>query len=166
MEEIRLCYSGIKITVQPRAFWKPNKFENQLLKITRTSLSCLQLCHSVKTACLSPGNITYLGIQIPFLFKELYDKNFTLLLHKIQDLKEWMGLNLLWFRSSALNKMNILPRILYLLQTIPITLPNSFFSTCKHACSAFLWKNATSRIMENPTHSFKNEWWSWFAESL
>lgn len=42
--------------------------------------------------------------------------------------------------------MNILPRILYILQTIPIKLPASFFVTCKRMCRNFIWASKSPRL--------------------
>lgn len=36
-------------------------------------------------------------------------------------------------------KMKVLPRILYLLQAVPIKLPQSFFNAFKRCCRTFLW---------------------------
>lgn len=52
----------------------------------------------------------------------------------------------LWFGRVAIVKMNILPRILYLLQTIPIKLPPIFFFTYKRLCLNFLWAAKQARI--------------------
>lgn len=42
--------------------------------------------------------------------------------------------------------MNALPRLLYILQTIPILIPPSFFKTYQSACSKFLWGTHKPRI--------------------
>lgn len=42
--------------------------------------------------------------------------------------------------------MNILPCIRYLLQTIPIKLPNSFIQSLKKVCRTYLWNQKCSRI--------------------
>lgn len=42
--------------------------------------------------------------------------------------------------------MNILPRILYVLQAIPIKLPQAFFTSIRIACSRFIWGTAQPRI--------------------
>lgn len=43
-------------------------------------------------------------------------------------------------------KLNILPRVLYLLQTIPKKLPNTFFTSFWRACTAFLRGTSLSRL--------------------
>lgn len=91
--------------------------------------------------------ITYLGIQITKQLTDLYDQNFLPALSKIQtDLKEWATLNVSWFGRSALIKMIVLPRLLYLMQTIPIHLPPAFFHSYKKACTSFIWRGSPPRI--------------------
>lgn len=62
------------------------------------------------------------------------------------DLKDWEGLNVSWFGSLALVKMTILPRFLYLMKTIPVHLPTTFFAMYRQACSRFIWKDSPPRI--------------------
>lgn len=42
--------------------------------------------------------------------------------------------------------MNVLPRILYLLQAIPIALPQSFLTAVKQCCRVFLWAGRSPRL--------------------
>lgn len=41
--------------------------------------------------------------------------------------------------------MTILPRFLFVVQTIPIQLPDSFFALFRKACSTFIWQNKPPR---------------------
>ncbi|CAH2306955.1 Hypothetical predicted protein, partial [Pelobates cultripes] len=76
----------------------------------------------------------YLGIWITTDPQEIYRRNFETLLRNIEtDLTRWSYPHITWHGHIAVLKMNILPRILYLFQTIPTTLPESFFSTLKSA---------------------------------
>lgn len=45
--------------------------------------------------------------------------------------------------------MNALPKLLYILQTIPIHVLPSFFKTYRQLCSNFLWSDRTHRISYN-----------------
>lgn len=77
-----------------------------------------------------PHAITYLGTQIPTKLSELYAWNFIFILQNIQgDLYKWHTGPFSWFGRTAILKMNVLPRIFYLLQTIPIKRPPSFFAS-------------------------------------
>lgn len=61
------------------------------------------------------------------------------------DLKNWNKPIFSWFGRVTILKMNTLPRLLYLLQTIPLHLPPAF-KTYKSACSRFLWGDCKPRI--------------------
>lgn len=92
-------------------------------------------------------SITYLGTQIPSKISDLYAKNFLPLLNKLtSDLKSWNKPTFSWFGRAALLKMNALPRVLYLLQMLPIQIPPSFFKTYRQICSSFLWGKHRHRI--------------------
>lgn len=43
-------------------------------------------------------------------------------------------------------KMNILPKLLYLFQNIPLPLPASHFTNLRKACSNFIWNNRRHRL--------------------
>lgn len=85
------------------------------------------------SAPLSPFD----GRPMPFIIWEfdiisdpaaLYVANFnTLLLWLLTDLLHWHMLTLTWFGRCSALKMTLLPRILYLMQALPIHLPTSFF---------------------------------------
>lgn len=84
--------------------------------------------------------ITYLGIQLPARLDELYSLNFTPLLSLIKDdLQKWDNPPFSWFGRAAILKMNILPKLLYIMQAIPIHLPPTFFFIYKTICTKFLW---------------------------
>lgn len=91
--------------------------------------------------------ISYLGIQIPSSLTELNSKNFLPVLKNIsRDLKTWSSGLFSWFGRAAIIKINILPRVLYLLQTIPIKLPPIFFSAYQKACTDFIWGTKCPRL--------------------
>lgn len=91
-----------------------------------------------------PHALTYLGIQIPSRLTELYDRNHSLI--RQSDLTKWSLGRFSWFGHIAILKMNVLPRILYILQTIPIKLPPTFFKTYKQLCRSFIWAHKSPRI--------------------
>lgn len=91
--------------------------------------------------------ITYLGIKIPTNLKDLYARNFQSALQNIQkDLQKWHLGSFSWIGRTAILKMNALPRLLYLFQTIPIRLPKSFFIAYKRMCRVFIWATKTPRL--------------------
>lgn len=101
--------------------------------------------------------ITYLGIQITSKLSDLYTKNYLPLLNKLtSDLKTWSKQIFSWFGRAPILKMNALPRLLYLLQTIPIQIPPSFFITYRQICSKFFWGEHRHRISYNQLTLPKN----------
>lgn len=49
----------------------------------------------------------------------------------------WNSINVSWFGRAALVKMSLLPRILYIMQTVP----QAFFSTYRKTCTQFVWRH-------------------------
>uniref|UniRef100_A0A8C5MVA5 Reverse transcriptase domain-containing protein n=1 Tax=Leptobrachium leishanense TaxID=445787 RepID=A0A8C5MVA5_9ANUR len=86
--------------------------------------------------------IKYLGVQLTSDLSTLYSTNFLPLLQSISsDLASWAFPHVTWFGRIHDLKMNILPRILYLFQTLPITVPRLFFSSLqsifiKYVCNS------------------------------
>lgn len=91
--------------------------------------------------------IKYLGIYLTANLSDLFAQNYLPILKAIcDDLKNWNKPQFSWFGRVAIVKMNILPRILYILQAIPIKLPPSFFLSYRRLCTDFLWKQKHPRI--------------------
>ena len=126
------------------------------LKINFTKSTALNISLPDATVSLCKTNfpfhweedsLTYLGIKLTPNLKDLYSKNFLPLLKNIKsDLLSWDKGFFSWFGRADIIKMNILPRILYLLQTIPIKIPSSFFKDFKRMCTKFIWNLKQPRI--------------------
>lgn len=72
----------------------------------------------------------YLGANIPKETRNLYELNFNLLNQKIkEDIKRWNLIPILSFESRIESvKINILPRVLYLFQTLPNEISDKQFN--------------------------------------
>lgn len=91
--------------------------------------------------------IPYLGVAITPDPINLYQANFAPLLHRLKtDLQHWHSLTLTWFGRSNAIKMTALPRVLYLLQALPIHLPSSFFKRIDALFREFVWSHRQPRI--------------------
>uniref|UniRef100_A0A8C2L4R0 Reverse transcriptase domain-containing protein n=1 Tax=Cyprinus carpio TaxID=7962 RepID=A0A8C2L4R0_CYPCA len=89
----------------------------------------------------------YLGIWITRNFKNLYRANYHPLLANLkQDIARWESLPLSLGGRINLVKMIILPKFLYLFQTLPIFLSKSFFSNLNSQLSSFVWNKKHPRI--------------------
>lgn len=125
---------------------KINHSKSSALNITLPSNS-VELCKNNFPFSWAKQSITYLGTEIPTNLSNLFKLNFLPILKDTQDdLKRWNSLNISWFGRASLIKMTILPRFLYVMQTIPIRLPLSFFNTFRKACSSFIWRSKPPRI--------------------
>uniref|UniRef100_A0A8C5LYI8 Reverse transcriptase domain-containing protein n=1 Tax=Leptobrachium leishanense TaxID=445787 RepID=A0A8C5LYI8_9ANUR len=96
---------------------------------------------------ISHTKLKYLGIWLNVNPVENYRDNFAPLLTTLQkDLSTWNYTHISWLGRVAIIKMNLLPRLLYLFQTIPISLPKQFFSTLKSALIKYIWRGGTPRL--------------------
>lgn len=103
-------------------------------------------------------SLRYLGINITANLKKLYELNYGTLLVNIQrDLKSWKGHLMTWFGRVNAIKMNVLPRIIYILYTIPITLPQTFFGQIRRALTKFVWGDKHPRISYDILRRHKEE---------
>lgn len=92
----------------------------------------------------------YLGIWVTRDFKDLYKANFPPLLSSIkQDFERWDFLPLSLGGRINVIKLNILPKLLYLFQCVPIFLTKSFFSNLNNHISSFIWNKKHPRIKKN-----------------
>lgn len=121
-----------------------NKLEILNISLPKSDLHRLSTAFSFKMGSTS---IRYLGIQIPECGFQLFSKNFTPLLLRTQaDLSTYTFKRLSWLGRVNTLKMDVLPRFLYLFQTIPIYIPNSYFRKLRQLFSKFIWNSAHPRI--------------------
>lgn len=106
--------------------FKVNHSKSEILNISLSGAALKQLSSSfpLKTGSAS---IRYLGINIPMDASRLFSANFTPLLKVQADLSSYATKRLFWFGRINSLKMDVLPRFLYLFQTIPIFIPTSYF---------------------------------------
>lgn len=123
-------------TAIPRSviYWKTSYsfITSQILKLTSVNPmpkpSIITQCQTNFSFSWKQDAITYLGIQLPNYLSDLYSKTVLLVLRTVmEDLCRWDKPFFSWFGKAAILKMNVLPRLLYLLHAIPIRLPSSFF---------------------------------------
>uniref|UniRef100_A0A3Q3BNZ9 Reverse transcriptase domain-containing protein n=1 Tax=Kryptolebias marmoratus TaxID=37003 RepID=A0A3Q3BNZ9_KRYMA len=95
----------------------------------------------------SPEGFKYLGVFVDGHLKNLFKLNLASLLQKVsEDLGKWMDLPLTLFGRINVIKMNILPRFLYMFQSLPIHIPNVFFSSLKKSIRKFIWHGKPPRL--------------------
>uniref|UniRef100_A0A8D0A163 Reverse transcriptase domain-containing protein n=1 Tax=Sander lucioperca TaxID=283035 RepID=A0A8D0A163_SANLU len=86
----------------------------------------------------------YLGIQILPSLEKIVEVNYNLLVTGMQNsVDRWMPLPISIIGRINILKMNILPKLLYMFQNIPLS---GFFSQMKKKCIRFLWNNKRARL--------------------
>uniref|UniRef100_A0A8C5LQH7 Reverse transcriptase domain-containing protein n=1 Tax=Leptobrachium leishanense TaxID=445787 RepID=A0A8C5LQH7_9ANUR len=93
------------------------------------------------------GPLKYLGTYLSGNPGDLYTDNYGPLLRSVEnDLRTWDLSHITWFGRINAIKMSILPKILYLFQTIPITLPRSFFRNMDSLFRTYVWNGRPPRV--------------------
>lgn len=86
-------------------------------------------------------HITYLGAKIGKSPSLLYHLNFPPVLNRISaELETWHKLPLSFFEKCNLFKMVSFPKLLYLLQTIPLLLKHLDLQKLQKALNTFIWQ--------------------------
>ena len=86
------------------------------------------------------SDIEYLGIQIPKDISKIYDSNYGPISKNIKaDIDRWSQLPLDMHNRIETIKMNVLPRLLYLFQSLPAVVPLQQFNEWDKWISRFIW---------------------------
>lgn len=126
------------------------------LKINYSKSEALNISlntHSLSSAMANspfkwdPKKLKYLGVNLTPQISSLYDQNFPSLLKSIdRDLHNWHSGTFSWFGRAAIIKMTVLPKLLYVIRTLPIKLPPSLFKTLRTLFVRFIWAHKKPRI--------------------
>ncbi len=93
------------------------------------------------------NTFTYLGIQIFPKLGEVVDSNYDTTIKSItKTVERWSGLPISLIGRINILKMNILPKLLYLFQNIPLPPPPDFFARIEKLFYNFLWNNRCPRL--------------------
>ncbi len=94
-----------------------------------------------------PGGFSYLGIKITPNIDNIVPSNYDNLLKGVMEsLDKWSTMPISLAGRISIIKMSILPKFLFLFQSIPLPLPNTFLSTPKKAFTRFIWNNKRPRL--------------------
>ena len=102
--------------------------------------------------------LKYLGILFPPQFDNVIKVNFDPLIQRLDiDVKRWSPLYLsLWGKVNVI-KLNCVPRINYLLHSLPLEIPNSYFKRLDSLFKTFLWNGKRARMnmkkLQRPVNS-------------
>ena len=80
----------------------------------------------------------YLGVLIPCNLEEAYTMNHCPLIDRLDsDVQRWRSLPISMLGRVNIIKINILPRLMYLFQALPVSIPSNFLNNIE-ACSQTL----------------------------
>lgn len=93
------------------------------------------------------NSLKYLGVHITTKFNTLYQENFPPIYRSIRALlTSWKKHHISLLGRIASIKMTILPKLLYLFQTLPIPVPHSHLSKLQSDLFKFTWNYKRHRI--------------------
>lgn len=92
-------------------------------------------------------SFTYLGIQITPELENIVNVNYSPVITSISKAVErWSVLPVSLIGRISILKMNILPKLLYIFQNIPLPPPSDFFPRMKKLFNNFLWNKKRPRL--------------------
>lgn len=97
----------------------------------------------------SPQGFKYLGITVDNDLRNVYKLNYSVLVQKaVDDLNRWIDLPLTVFGRISCIKMNVLTKMMYLFQSLPISLPKSFLKSLNNTIRQFGCNCKTPRLSQ------------------
>lgn len=113
-------------------------------------------------------SIKYLGITLHKEQSKMFEVNYGALITNVKtDLQRWNVIPFLTLNSKIESiKMNILPRMFYFFQHLPITIPNKYFLEWNRLISRYLWQGKKARIKFKTLLLKKKEKWGMGLPSL
>ena len=124
--------------------YKLNIHKSELLPINAASEQCSLDSLPFK---VSPKKFTYLGVVVTRQYADLFIYNFWPLLGRTKlALERWSGLPLSLAGCINAVKVPILPKFLYLFQSVPVYIKKCFFSSLDQLMASFIWNSKPPRI--------------------
>ncbi|XP_066444370.1 inactive serine/threonine-protein kinase TEX14 [Eleutherodactylus coqui] len=126
--------------------FKINLKKSDILNITLPTSEITRLKHLFPLSWRE-DNIRYLGVILPTDPGKTYDLNYEPIYSAmIKDFERWRPMTLSWFGRISVIKMNSLPKLLYIFQTLPIQVPRNFFVKLQKAVTHFVWGGTKPRL--------------------
>ena len=97
---------------------------------------------------ITSKRIKYLGINLPKEAKDLYSKNYKILMKEIKDDTDGEIYHVLGLEESILSKTT-LPKVIYRFNAISIKLPIAFFTELEQKNLQLVWKHRRHQIAKS-----------------
>lgn len=118
--------------------FKVNITKSEAMAITKQSKTLVGLKKDFPFVW-SQTHIKYLGVMVPRTAVDTYALNHNRLLQPIKkDLEDWGKLHFSWFGKASVIKMNVLTRLLYIVQVLLCQIPNVFYAEMQKMITKFL----------------------------
>ncbi|XP_060550036.1 uncharacterized protein CXorf58 homolog isoform X1 [Pantherophis guttatus] len=128
------------------ARFKINKNKSKLITKNLTKKQEKDL--EINTQIQVTKKIKYLGNWLIARGSSIKEDNYDKIVLQIKkDLDSWKNLQISLLGRIATIKMNILPKLLFLFQVIPIKLEKKFFETLNKIITKFVWQGKRPRII-------------------
>lgn len=127
------------------------KISGYKLNNSKSSLMFLNKCDYMSPPLIATqfkivDCFTYLGIEIVPQLKCIIPRNYEPMLEEIAKLLDrWKPIPMSLIGKINILKMNIMPKLLYLFQYLPLPPPNNLFTKLKSLFIRFLWNNRRPR---------------------
>ncbi|XP_053555164.1 ankyrin repeat domain-containing protein SOWAHD isoform X1 [Bombina bombina] len=103
-------------------------------------------------------HFTYLGIKLSIHFEDWYDLNYPPIFLKIKHyMEKWAKFKLTLTGKTNLIKMLLFPKLLYLMQNLPIIIKKKDLIRFKQECTQFLWGGKRKAISYKKLMLFRTE---------
>uniref|UniRef100_A0A8C6T7J7 Reverse transcriptase domain-containing protein n=1 Tax=Neogobius melanostomus TaxID=47308 RepID=A0A8C6T7J7_9GOBI len=144
--------------------YKINYGKTEIMPLNESALNQIPYVSCFKW---SPKGLRYLGINISNDLNQIYRLNYGPLIDNLKaNIHKWKDLPLSLIGRVNLVKMAILPKFLYLFQTIPVKCPTSLFTTIDSLISKCIWsfkhlpKKCILLYWKNQIPPTKQHWWN------